>query len=186
MRLNKLSHLAPFRFRGGIGMAGQSNATEDSSKAWGQIDGTTANVIGKRVFFSHPQLGKCLAFVVGVTGQRSPEVRNADLNVVSGGQNLDIVLVFPNDGSAPYTVQAALSDDRGFKGTYALANDGDVSDNPNTPRHTEQPAVEQPVEEPAPNTNQQGSAGQFAEADFNRDGIVSPKEQKQYDRGRRE
>jgi hypothetical protein len=46
--------------------------------------------------------------------------------------------------------------------------------------------VEQPVEEPAPNTNQQGSAGQFQEADLNKDGTVSPRERKQYDRGRRE
>jgi hypothetical protein len=168
-------------------MSKNPTVSEDSSKAWGQIDGTTANVIGKRVFFSHETLGKCLAFVVGVTGKRSPEVRDANLNVVKGGQNLDIVLVFPNDGSAPYTVQAPLSDDRGFVGTYALCNDGDLTDAPNTPRHTEQPAeVVEEVEAPAPHTVNQTDAPPFAEADMNRDGVVSEREQRKFDKGKRQ
>jgi hypothetical protein len=111
-------------------MANQSKATEDSSRVWAQIDGTNANVIGKRVFYNHPQLGKCYAVVTGVTGEH----------------NKDNLTVFKNDGSGFDFVTAGLSDDRS-PGTYALANDGDLTDNPNTPRPEQPPVFEQVVDQ---------------------------------------
>lgn len=155
-----------------------------AQRAWDILDGTKVAAIGGRRFYNHERLGKCYAQVIGVTGKRSPEVRDDNLNVISGGQIVELVRVDLNDGSGQIVVEAVLSDDRKV-GCTSLANDGDTSDAPNTKPHTEQPLVEQEVEAPSPNTNQQGSEPQFAEADMNRDGVVSPREQKQYDKGRR-
>lgn len=129
-------------------MAKQTADGHNASDAWEQIDGTVNNVIGKRVFYNDPVQGKCLAFVTGVTGKRSPVVRDGNENIVSGGQNIDILTVFPNRGGAPFSVEAPLSGDR-KAGTYALANDGDLTDAPNSATPRPEPEVVETVPDTA-------------------------------------
>lgn len=159
-------------------MAKRTVDLDKSAETWAEIDSTTANVIGKRVFYSDPKLGKRYAHVVGVTGRRNEK-----------GQLLDVLVIFPNAlGGSIDLKEVALSDDR-MPGTYALANDGDLTDNPNTPPHTEQPPVEAEVPAEAPTTTaplNDVTEAQFDPADANRDGTVSEKEQRRYDKGRRQ
>lgn len=136
-------------------MANQ-NATPDlhAQRAWDILDGTKVAAIGGRRFYNHEKLGKCYAQVIGVTGKRTPEVRDSNLNVISGGQIIELVRVDLNDGSGQIVVEAVLSDDRKV-GCTSLANDGDTTDAANTA--TPRPPAEV-VEEVAP---EQPSAAPF-------------------------
>lgn len=103
----------------------QSGGKRRASDVWDELDSTViAGTPGGRRFYNHETLGRCYAVVVGFVG-KSPVVRDENENIVSGGQIIERVRVYPNDGSSPFTVEAALSGDRTI-GTTALANDGDL------------------------------------------------------------
>lgn len=163
----------------------QAAAGHNSTDVWEQIDSTNINVLGKRVFFHDRELGKCLAFVTGTTGRRTPEVRDVNENVISGGQRIDILTVFSNRSGISFGTQAILSDDR-RPDTYALANDGDLTDaTADAPLH--ETLTE--VVEASPDTGSTGGNASVAiapagttapldPADTDGDGVVSNKERK--------
>lgn len=112
-----------------------------STNAWDVLDSTnTANIGGKR-FYNHPTLGKCFGRVIGIPGERMPEERDANLNVIGGGQLVELVRIDRNDGSGQEVVRTYLSDDR-KPGTCSLANDGDLTDAPNLAKLKPQAAPE--------------------------------------------
>jgi hypothetical protein len=101
-----------------------------TTNAWDVLDSTnTANIGGQR-FYNHPTLGKCFGRVIGIPGERMPEERDANLNVIGGGQLVELVRIDRNDGSGQEIVRTYLSDDR-KAGSCSLANDGDLTDAPN-------------------------------------------------------
>jgi hypothetical protein len=103
---------------------------EKTTNAWDVLDSTnTANIGGQR-FYNHPTLGKCFGRVIGIPGERMPEERDANLNVIGGGQLVELVRIDRNDGSGQEIVRTYLSDDR-KAGSCSLANDGDLTDAPN-------------------------------------------------------
>jgi hypothetical protein len=112
-----------------------------STNAWDVLDSTnTANIGGQR-FYNHPTLGKCFGRVIGIPGERMPEERDANLNVIGGGQLVELVRIDRNDGSGQEVVRTYLSDDR-KPGTCSLANDGDLTDAPNLAKLKPQAAPE--------------------------------------------
>jgi hypothetical protein len=101
-----------------------------TTNAWDVLDSTNTANIGGRRFYNHPTLGKCFGRVIGIPGERMPEERDANLNVVGGGQLVELLRIDRNDGSGQEIVRSYLSDDR-KAGSCSLANDGDLTDAPN-------------------------------------------------------
>jgi hypothetical protein len=95
-------------------MAKGNQNKRQASDVWNEIDSTVINVIGAKVFYNDPSLGKCFARVVGTIPERNEP-----------GQIQNWLRVYPNDGSEPFNVKAALSSDRA-PSTFALATDGDL------------------------------------------------------------
>lgn len=161
---------------------------DKSAEVWAELDSTAINNIGGRCFFTDKNLGKCVATVSGFPGERAPVERDANENIVGGGQILFWLTVQHNNGGADFKVKTYFSSD-GKAGTARLAEDGDLADHVNLSKlkvDAGTPEVVEEVEAPATNTNQQGQPGQFEEADADKDGVVSPREQKKYDKGRRQ
>jgi hypothetical protein len=93
---------------------GKSDSELVAARVWDTIDSTVINVIGGRVYYNHPELGKCFARVTGTIEERNEQ-----------GQIQNWLRVYPNNGGEPFNVKAALSSDRAA-GTFALATDGDL------------------------------------------------------------
>lgn len=124
---------------------------EKTTNAWDVLDSTNTANIGGRRFYNHPTLGKCFGRVIGIPGERMPEERDENLNLIGGGQLVELLRIDRNDGSGQEIVRSYLSDDR-KPGSCSLANDGDLTDAPNM-AHLK-PAAPQEVTE-AVDANQQ-------------------------------
>jgi hypothetical protein len=108
---------------------------------WQTLDTTNIANIGGQRFYHHPRLGKCYARVIGIPGKRTDVVRDANENVIGGGQIVELVRIYPNDGGDPYNAEVVLSDDRKVN-TVSLANDGDQTDAPNTAQQRTQEHID--------------------------------------------
>lgn len=76
------------------------------------------STINESRFFNHPELGECAAFVIGNPGTLTPILKDDAGEVIGGGEELELVRVYPNDGTAPFNTLAVLSDDGKADSTY--------------------------------------------------------------------
>lgn len=149
------------------------------------LQSTLVNNLSPFVFYNDPTLGKCLARVSGFPGERSAVKRDANENIVSGGQIMFQLSVDHNNMGADFKVKAPYSGD-GTPGTFRLANDGDLADHVNMAKLKVDTTdtvgtagdgsggdIGQPGEQPESN-----DAPAFDPLDKNRDGQVSNKERK--------
>jgi hypothetical protein len=79
------------------------------------------STVNEQRFFNHPALGECAAMVIGNPRTKTPVVKDDDGNIVGGGEEQELVRVWPNDGTAPYNTLAVLTDDGKADSTYLEA-----------------------------------------------------------------
>jgi hypothetical protein len=80
------------------------------------------STVNEQRFFNHPALGECAAMVIGNPRTKTPVVKDDETGeVLGGGEEQELVRVWPNDGTAPYNTLAVLTDDGKADSTYLEA-----------------------------------------------------------------